>query len=281
MRTPHLLATFALGAALFLLPGCAADPTRPTRPARPALTSVERQTVPEQVATASTSRLRGARVRRTGEGLEVLSWWGCREPGCQVRGEALVRRGPSGTTYRRLQRADRVLFSPGDHLPPVPGLGRLITAPAASLTSTGRAVVAGGDGATLLPFERVARSVDGADWEVHDVPRVAGERAYVSGQVVLPDGRLLVLLEHWSGDRRNRPSERHSGLWVSNHAWTGWEPYVPSWLDPPRSAPDDWSALVSLDADPARGGALWMRTWDDRLLVSTDGGRAFRDVPVR
>ncbi|NHC22037.1 hypothetical protein G6553_02465 [Nocardioides sp. IC4_145] len=92
----------------------------------------------------------------------------------------------------------------------------------------------------------------------------------MSGAVVLPDGRLLVLLPVWSGDRAGRPSAVHHCLWVS--AGADWSSYRP------------WAGDVQrLRADPREGGVLWLLLADDMapLLVSTDGGRTLRAVRAR
>jgi hypothetical protein len=151
------------------------------------------------------------------------------------------------------------------------------------------AKVGGGDGATLFPFEATARSHDGGQtWTTYDVAAVDGERAYTSGQVVLSDGRLLVLLTSWSDDRRSRPGPRHHGLWVSDgDDWSRFTPYdEASFLPPPgpppaggRLAELSWQA--SLGADPQRGGVIWLQGWDDRLYVSSDAARTFRAIPAR
>ncbi|MCR6033714.1 hypothetical protein GGQ22_20095 [Nocardioides sp. zg-579] len=233
------------------------------------------------IAMAPTSVLRDVRVRRTPRGLDVTAWWGCLDPqACPLADQAVAASGDDFATatydevgrrqaLRRLGAADRIN---GGRPTGVPATRGLVSVEADSLVAGVRAVVAGGDGATLLPFQRVVRGTGGR-WDVFDVPEVDGERGYVSGAVVLPDGRLLVLLPAWSGDRAGRPSTVHHGLWVS--AGADWSSYRP-WAGDPGGVQD-------LRADPRAGGVLWLLVADDvaPLLVSTDGGRTLRAVRTR
>ena len=101
---------------------------------------------------------------------------------------------------------------------------------------------AGGDGATLLPFELVLRSDDlGETWRSFELPEFDGERAYVAGSVVTSDGRLLSLLNNFSGDRRNR---RRPFTTASTSA-----------RDPTGRRSRRWSpVLAAADADARTGG---------------------------
>ena len=184
-------------------------------------------------------------------------------------------------TYRRwtTTRA-RAVF--GGRVDPEPGvLGGLVTQPVATVGSTGEAMVGGGDGATLLPFEAAARR-DGTRWRRYAVPRVAGELAYVDGAVVLPDGRLLALLDHWSGDRGPRASAPHHGLWISHgDDWGSYSPYRPRFVPGLRAArPRGASSLVELGGTSGRSGVVWVRTSREQLYVSRDG-RTFEEEPTR
>lgn len=107
--------------------------------------------------------------------------------------------------------------------------GHLMPWPATSLAVDVLAVVGGGDGATLFPFERVMRSVDGgATWRRFDLPRFGGDMAYSGGHVVTTDGRLVALLDHFSDDRPGRPSDRVHGLWTSDGGdWSTYSPLLP------------------------------------------------------
>ncbi|WP_101524310.1 hypothetical protein [Nocardioides houyundeii] len=70
--------------------------------------------------------------------------------------------------------------------PDRPELAGLLQQRIPSLAPGVRAVVGGGDGATLFPFMAVARSVDdGRTWRRTDVRRFEGQMGYASGEVVL------------------------------------------------------------------------------------------------
>lgn len=182
-------------------------------------------------------------------------------------------------TYRRWTMAHaRAAFDvPVD---PEPGvLPGLLARSVATVGGTGEAMVGGGDGATLLPFEAAAR-LEGTRWLRYDVPRVSGELAYVEGAVVLPDGRLLALLDHWSGDRGRHLSTPHHGLWVSDGGdWGSYAPYRPRFV-PARSAIGK-SAFPMADLGGTSGpsGVVFVRSGDS-FYVSRDG-RVFRQAPTR
>jgi hypothetical protein len=161
-------------------------------------------------------------------------------------------------------------------------MGRLLPLEVTSLARGTRVLVGGGDGATLLPFERVARSEEDDDWSVQRLPRFDGERAYVTGAVGLGDGRLVALLEHFSDDRAGRPAARHHGLWASSgEDWSSYAPLRPRFTPPLASNPDGWSGLVGLGASMDPDPVVWVTTWDQRVYVSTDAMRTFREVDAR
>jgi hypothetical protein len=164
-----------------------------------------------------------------------------------------------------------------------PGMAHLLPQPVPSLAQGVRAVVGGGDGATLLPFQAVARSVDaGSTWVAHDLPLFGGARAYTAGQVVTSDGRLVTLLDHFSDDRAGRPASRHHGLWASlDGDWTAYRPLRVRLAPDQEPAPRGWSTVVEIAASTGAEPFLWVRTWDSRVYVSTDDARTFREIPVR
>ncbi len=128
----------------------------------------------------------------------------------------------------------------------------------------------------------VASRDGGSSWERFDVPRFDGEMAYTSGLVVTRGGRLLALLDHFSDDRPNRPSERHHGLWAS--AGTDWSTYDPlrSRMTPrPTPSPGGWPAIVSLGSSADPDPLIWVTTWDHRVYVSTDDAVTFREIAAR
>ncbi len=162
-------------------------------------------------------------------------------------------------------------------------LSRLLPWPIDSLAPDVFAVAAGGDGATLFPFQRVVVSPDGgASWQRFDVSPFEGEMAYSSGHVVTSDGRLVALLDHFSDDRPNRPSERHHGLWSSEGTnWSSYRPLSPRMTPPLEASPSGWAGIVSIGASAGADPLIWVTTWDHRLYVSTDDVRTFQEIPAR
>ena len=154
-----------------------------------------------------------------------------------------------------------------------------------SLQDGTRAQQGGGDGATLDPFQRLARSVSGRPWRVFNVPERQGQRAYTSGQVVLPDGRLLALLNDWSGDRIGRPSPLWHGLWLSNGSdWASYEPWQPTFTPALAATAQTRDPVEQIGAVLAprqtRPGVVWVATATE-LYISDDGARTFREFPAR
>lgn len=131
-----------------------------------------------------------------------------------------------------------------------PDVDGLLAAPVGSLDPDVLAVVAGADGATLLPFERAARA-DADGWTTYVVSMPHGERVHLRGQAVLPDGRLLVLLE--------------DGLWVSDG--DDWSTYR---RHQPRLAHLEVLGTAH-EAPGGRPGVVQGRMPDGRVLVSRDG----------
>lgn len=282
-----LLSSCVLLALLLLPAGCTSDPgpvgtitsAAPVTPAAPS--AEDRVDDPD-------ARLAGVRVTRSGRALTVSAVWALPDG---PRPRWVLARGRDGfatATYvaggfSRLMR--KVAGPERTQLRESAGevLGRLLPYPTISLAPGIDAVVAGGDGATLLPFEKVARSTDGgAHWRVATLPRFDGEMAYTSGAVVTADGRLLALLDHFSDDRRNDPGPRDHGLWVSEDGdWSSYRPLSPRMVPEPEPSPGGWGTVVSLDASRAPDPLIWLTTWDHRLYVSTDGGASFREIPAR
>lgn len=161
-------------------------------------------------------------------------------------------------------------------------LGRLLTMEVPSLRPGTRVVLGGGDGATLFPFQKVAVSQEYDDWSVVALPRFGGEMAYTSGGVVLADGRLLVLLDHFGDDRAGRPSDRHHGLWISRSGDVGsYRPFEPRFVPPLTRPAGGWGPLVGIGASLRPDPVIHVSTWDHRVYASTDGGRTFREIDVR
>lgn len=287
---------------LSVLSGCSApenaSPVRPALatdavpagvPVRVAAAPAPVRLSPEEVVRAPEARLASAYVTRTGTGLRVAAWWELNVDGSRLR-RAIVVREPDGTSsYERWSRrrwSDLAPVEPVAARIPA-GLEGLLVGEVVSLRPHVSALMGGGDGATLFPFQKVARSVDGESiWTSYDVPEVGGERGFVNGAVVLPDGRLLVLVMGWSGDRRSRPSSQHHGLWMSAGGdWASYRPIEPVFT-PALGSPSGgylaaWSSLEALWASPARGGVIWVQSSDDRLYVSVDGTESFAEVAAR
>ncbi|MGZ4448351.1 MAG: sialidase family protein [Nocardioides sp.] len=148
---------------------------------------------------------------------------------------------------------------------------------AASLAPGVVAVLGGADGATLFPFQRAARSRDGGrTFTAVEVPREGGVQSYAGGFLVLPDGRLLALLDHWSDDVGGHASPRHHGLYVSRgDDWSAYAPFAARFAPPLVPAPRGYSSLDSLTGSRRNGGVVVVGTWDRRTYVSTDGARTF------
>lgn len=151
-----------------------------------------------------------------------------------------------------------------------------------SSTST-TAVVTGGDGATVLPVGSLHRW-DGERWREFAGPDDPTAYLGNGGGAVLADGGLLLSLETWSDERRNRPSSRPAGLWRSDgRDWAALRP-VP--LGAPFDTLDlrrDSSPILDVAVAPRRvtvyavhdapaGRTLWS---------SRDAGRTWTEVAAR
>jgi hypothetical protein len=275
--------TAAALALLLLLTACAATDPGAAPSATPHETSPDRtsphQMSPREIVAAPDARLVDVRLTRTGDGVRVQAWW---QHG-RARAVAVSDDGFATARYRRWT-SDRhdptVEERAARDGAAVPGL---LPWRAGSLSPRVQAVVGGGDGATLFPFQQAARSTDGgATWTTYDVPKVDGARAYTSGQVVLADGRLLVLLNQWSDDRNGHPSSRPHGFYVSaGDDWSHYTSIMPTFLPALTPAPRGWSPLTSLVTSASNGGVVWTMTYDGLVYASTDGARTFREIRVR
>ncbi|MEP9364827.1 hypothetical protein ABLE68_17820 [Nocardioides sp. CN2-186] len=271
--------TAAVVVLLVLLTGCSGDesPPEPTAPVTsttaspagsPAASPKQVMRDPHARLIATSAALRHGRV-------QVTAAWQAGSRRTIVSSDDRM----ATVTYRRWTAARaRAAFSvPVD---PEPGvLAGLIAQPVATVGGTGEALVGGGDGATLLPFEAAAR-LDGTRWRRFAVPRVSGEVAYVDGAVVLPDGRLLVLLDHWSGDRGQHLSTPHHGLWISaGDDWGSYAPYRPLFAPSRAEIGERALPMTELGGTSGRSGVVWVRS-GDAFYVSRDG-RVFRQEPTR
>jgi hypothetical protein len=301
----------------------AGDPTASARAVKPNSPATGRPArTPEQIVNDPRSRLYAVRVRLDGTRVEVASEWACFEDDCRDERAIVVKAGESVEYLRGTRSAERQhLAAPRPEgsgrfaaCAPVAGgvdlcdrqvgseravawtadrgaswhaadldLGNLLRSPAPSLRKGTFAVIGGGDGATLFPFERVARSIDdGASWRTVDVRRPGTVMPYVSGTVVTSDGRMLALIDNWSDDRLRRPSARPHGLHVSAAGdWSEYRPLVSTFTPALTSPEPRSSAVTTLGAAVEPSPVIWVTTWDDRLYVSTDDAASFREVATR
>jgi hypothetical protein len=142
------------------------------------------------------------------------------------------------------------------------------------------ALVAGGDGATLLPFGQIWRW-DGRDpWSVTTVPDAP--RAYVGATAVLPDGRFLADVDAWSDNRRlgGRLRGTPPGLYASDgDDWASYtrleqgEPFAQAaYNEPDVRYVDVTGGRTTLGAIGPDGRSWW---------TSTDLGTTWTEQPVR
>jgi hypothetical protein len=152
-----------------------------------------------------------------------------------------------------------------------PAVGALVS-PVQSADNDTTAMVEGADGATLFPFIAAWRSVDGGStWRRYE-PVIEGagdDRASISGQVVRPDGSMLVFVDGWSDATNRKPSVHLYGAYESDGPdWTHFSPLNPTL--PPGADPGHLLAAV-----------VWMvaTTYNDgvqRIYIETNGNNVFR-----
>lgn len=143
-------------------------------------------------------------------------------------------------------------------------------------------VIEGADGATLFPFVAVhrARSAGGAAFERVPVP--GDPRAYLSGEAVLADGRLLVAIEAWSDTRPGPEFVTRPGLYVS--AGDDWGTYEEVEVGAPYAAVDDFQPSWLGTAVTAEGVTVFLQAPpgdSNPAYSSSDGGLTWQPVPGR
>jgi len=160
-------------------------------------------------------------------------------------------------------------------------LDGLLLSPLDSVAPDVLAVMGGGDGATLFPFESFERSTDaGETWSSGSFPLFDGQRAYSSGGAVLRDGRLLTVLGHFADDRPLERADRPRGLYVSHGAdWTRMSPH-PATFDPPVPHPGGYSSIETVGASASPDPVVWVETMDGTVYVSTDDGATFTGLAL-
>ena len=208
-------------------------------------------------------------MRRLGTGLEVAAWWQLNVDGRSRGAIATSGDGFATGTYERWTEA---WFRPPEDLPEPPRSERLLSwrLPVLDRASDLLVYALGGDGATLFPFQRVARSSDdGETWDDVEVDLGVEPRGHLNGGVALSDGRLLVLVGNFSDDRPGRPSSEHHGLWVSDGTdWSSYRPVEPSY-DPPVDRPAGaYPTVTTLEATSEGGPVIWSTTSGGQLYVS-------------
>jgi hypothetical protein len=293
--------------------------TRPsTPPSTPTASSVE----DPGALVARADALLGTYVRRTGSSYVARSLWGVACDHFKCAPSVLVTTSGSSATDRyrvgSYQRLQGGIWSPRPPGAPARGgcatsvgdvttcvandgaftrtddggrtwqavaypfADRLMPGPLVSLATGVDAVVGGGDGATLMPFEQVARLSSGDDLGVYRVEHPDGVMGYSSGSVLLSDGRILTLLADWSDDTLKSSSRRHHGLWVSDgEDWAAYGPTEPEFSPPLVAHPHGESPLTSLSASVDPDPVIWVQTWDLRVYVSTDDAATFSEIPIR
>lgn len=289
----------ALAAMVLALAACSSSrhdvqvaedgPTASSAPAAPSTgTSPSRSRRPtlRQIVHDPKSTLYDVDLRPGPEGYTVSAWWALGR-GNKVY-DAIVTSDDrfESAHYEKGGWAAWAKYRPLATKVPGPGIAvfkGLLASPVESLKPGTRAFVAGGDGATLLPFDAVARSTYGGAWVGYRVPETRGDRAYDDGDLVLPDGRFLALLDAWSSDRRRKPGPEYHGLWVSDgDDWSHYTPYSPTFRPAlTASAPVDGIWAQPGASREAPTGLVVVTTSDNSLYVSTDGAKTFNEVRAR
>jgi len=129
------------------------------------------------------------------DGFDVAAWWGCVQHGCQGRRAITTSHdGFATAAYEKWNLRLWESHSPAPSPWTVPAFADLAQETVWSMEDSAegvQVVIAGGDGTTHRPFQKVGRSADhGETWEVYDAAPIDGEVAYHYGAVGLPDGRL-------------------------------------------------------------------------------------------
>lgn len=278
------IATLVTVSMLLPIAGCADSPP-PSIPPQPAEASAAPSGVtPEEIVLDPRSRLLDAVVRPTEAGFDVAAWWGCVDQGCQGRRAITTSAdGFATAAYEKWTQRNWEKHSPVPTRPSVPAFEGLAQDSVWSMEDGAegvQVVIAGGDGATLKPFQQVGRSTDhGETWDVYDVAPIDDEMAYHYGGVGLEDGRLMVLLDHFSDDGHNAPAARPHGLWISDGLdWTTYAPLAATFSPALTPSAVGWSEIVDLDV---ADGTISVRTWDSKLYVSTDNAVTFLEIRGR
>jgi hypothetical protein len=138
-------------------------------------------------------------------------------------------------------------------------------------------LVVGGEN-TVFPWDHVLASTDGRTWTSYDGP--TNPTGFVDESVVLPGDRLLMNIDGWSDQVRNRPSVKVPGLWAGTD-WSHLQPVPPSG----PFAGQDVRRFVPTLLDIAvtrRTVTLYALTPDQKgVAASTDGGATWKTAAAR
>lgn len=279
---------------LLALSGCSssrqAEPVAegsPSASSRPSSSTPTTRPTLKQIVHNSKSTLYAVDVHQGPEGYTVSAWWTL---ALENKAYGAIVTSDDRFENAHYERGGWAIWAKHQPLtkqvsaPAIEAFKGLLASEVTSLDPDTQAFVAGGDGATLLPFDSVARSTDGGDWEAYVVPKNHGDQAYDEGDLVLPDGRLLVLLDAWSSDRGwTRPGPEYHGLWISaGDDWASYTPFRPT-FSPALRASD---AVNNIEAQPSASrqapqGLVVATTRGNTLYVSTDEAKSFRRIRAR
>jgi hypothetical protein len=163
------------------------------------------------------------------------------------------------------------------HPIPLPPEGQPVTGIVPSASDDVHAVLEGGDGATLFPWDRILKSTDGVSWTPYPGPSTP--EAYVDSPVAMPDGRLLINVVVWSDQRAGKPAPRPVGF----YAGSDWSAPASVGMGAPFDVSPDRSMVNVLDlAVTPRSVTVYAHTPDQTgVVASTDGGATWQPVTAR
>jgi hypothetical protein len=166
---------------------------------------------------------------------------------------------------------------------PIPHVrqGRELVWPLPTAHDGAQAVLVGGDGATLFPWDRVLRTPNGRAWTAYEGPH--DPTGYVGFGVVLPDRRLLLGVDAWSDEPLGpvpRPGSRPVG-WYAAADWAHLEPVDLGRRMADRLNGGDAPRILAIVV--TRGHVTIYATpgIGDVLLSTTDGGLSWRRERAR
>lgn len=233
------------------------------------------------------SRLQDAYVTRADDdSLQVDTWWQVTQGNAQGTGQGDILSSDDGFASRDVTAwtqaaAEKAFPPPTSDAPDSPAeFEELLASPGDSALPGSQVLLGSKPGPARLEFAAVAVTDDsGASWEVAQVPAIQGQTPSASAAVLLPDGRVLMLLNDWSGDRPGRPAAINHGLWISAEGdRSSYLPYRPAFSPGLEQAESGDAGIDTLRADDT--GVVWV-TSGDRLFVSTDGAVTFTEVAAR